>query len=448
MSRTRSRRAIAGTALLTSAALVLAGCGSDAEDDGGDATAPGSDASAALEEGGELLIWAWDPTLESVSEDFMALHENVTIELVNVGTGNDQYTSLQNAISAGSGGPDIAQVEFYALSQFILGDALADLTPYGAGELDTTFTPGPWGAVAQDGGVYALPTDSGPMALFYNARVFEEHDLEVPETWEDFREVGRQLQEAAPGSYITNDTGDAGFTTSLIWQAGGQPFQVEGTDITVDLADDGSQTFATFWDTMIEEELVAPITSWSDEWYQGLADGSIASLVIGAWMRGNLESSVEAASGDWAVAPMPQWEAGASDTAENGGSSLAAMSAGENQELAYAFLDYATVGDGVQTRIDEGAFPATTEHLESDDFTSPEFEYFRGQQVNEVLADSAANVVEGWQYLPYQVYANSIFNDSVGQAYVSGTTLTEGLTAWQDAIVSYGNDQGFSVSSP
>ncbi|MCM3659512.1 sugar ABC transporter substrate-binding protein [Georgenia satyanarayanai] len=451
MSLTRSRRAVAGTALLTTAALVLAGCGSGddgAGSDGGSGSAAGTDLDAVLEKGGTLTIWAWDPTLESVSQDFMDLHENVEIDLVNVGTGNDQYTSLQNAIAAGSGGPDIAQVEFYALSQFVLGEALADLTPYGAGELDSTFTPGPWGAVSQGGGVYALPTDSGPMALFYNKRVFDEHGLQVPTTWEEFRDVGRQLQAVAPGSYITNDTGDAGFTTSLIWQAGGHPFQVEGTDITVDLADEGSETFAGFWDTMVEEDLVAPITSWSDEWYQGLGDGSIATLVIGAWMRGNLESSVPAAAGDWAVAPMPQWEEGTSDTAENGGSSLAVMSASENQELAYAFLEYATVGDGVQTRIDEGAFPATTEHLQAEDFTSVEFEYFGGQQVNEVLAESAGNVVEGWQYLPYQVYANSIFNDSVGQAYVSGTTIAEGLAAWQDAIVSYGDDQGFTVSAP
>ncbi|MGX9900709.1 hypothetical protein ACW0JT_14050 [Arthrobacter sp. SA17] len=37
------------------------------------------------------------------------------VELVNAGTGNDQYTALQNAISAGSGVPDVAQIEYYAL---------------------------------------------------------------------------------------------------------------------------------------------------------------------------------------------------------------------------------------------------------------------------------------------------------------------------------------------
>src|SRR5699024_9668260 len=118
----------------------------------------------------------------------------------------------------------------------------------------------------------------------------------------------------------------------------------------------------------------------------------------------------------------------------------------DNEELAYAFIKYATVGDGVATRIDQGAFPATVEDLQSEEFTSQKFDYFGGQQVNKILAESATNVSAGWQYLPYQVYANSIFNDTVGQAYVSDTTISEGLKAWQDALISYGNEQGFTVS--
>jgi multiple sugar transport system substrate-binding protein len=55
-------------------------------------------------------------------------------------------------------------------------------------------------------------------------------------------------------------------------------------------------------------------------------------------------------------------------------------------------------------------------------------------------------VVSGWSYLPFQVYANSVFNDNVGKAYVSGTTLQDGLKAWQEASVKYGKDQGFTVN--
>lgn len=447
MSRTGRRRGAIATAFLASTALALTGCGSGDDPTDG-ASSADVDLDAVLEEGGELTVWAWDPTLETVAADFEDLHPNVDIELVNAGTGNDQYTALQNAIQAGSGVPDVAQVEFYALPQFVLTESLADLSQFGAAELDGTFTPGPWSAVAQNGGVFALPTDSGPMALFYNKALFDEHDLEVPTTWEQYAEVARQLHEADPSSYITSDTGDAGLATSLIWQAGGQPFQVDGTNVTIDLADEGSTTYAEYWNGLVKDDLLAPITAWSDEWYQGLADGTIATLVTGAWMRGNLESSVPDGAGDWAVAPMPQWEEGATATAENGGSSLAIPAASDQQALAYAFVEYATVGDGVATRIEQGAFPATTADLESEEFTAPEFDYFGGQQVNQVLAESAANVVDGWQYLPYQVYANSIFNDTVGQAYVSETTIAEGLAAWQEALVTYGNEQGFTVSAP
>ena len=100
----------------------------------------------------------------------------------------------------------------------------------------------------------------------------------------------------------------------------------------------------------------------------------------------------------------------------------------------------------MQARVDGGAFPATTAELGSDEFQGYESEYFGGQKINEVLAQSASDVVEGWSYLPFQVYANSIFNDTVGQAYVSGTTLADGLKAWQDASVKYGTEQGFTVN--
>lgn len=44
------------------------------------------------------------------------------------------------------------------------------------------------------------------------------------------------------------------------------------------------------------------------------------------------------------------------------------------------------------------------------------------------------------------MYANSVFNDTVGKAYVSSTKLSAGLNAWQQASVKYGNDQGFTVN--
>ena len=441
----RHHRAVGALAAASALALTLTACGSGS--DGGSTAEDVSpdDIAAALEEGGDLLVWAWEPTLDKVVEDFETEYPNVDVELANVGTGNDHYVALQNAISAGSGVPDVAQMEYYALPQFSIGDSLADLSALGADELDGTYSPGPWGAVTDGDAVYGLPMDSGPMALFYNAKTFEKAGVEVPGTWDEFAEAAKKIHASDPDTYITADNGDAGFATSMIWQAGGHPFEVDGTDVTVNLADEGSTAFAEMWQKLLDDKLVASVPAWSDEWFQGLGSGEIAALVTGAWMPANLESGAAPASGDWRVAPMPQWTAGAGATAENGGSALSITEASEKKALAYGFLEYANAGDGVATRLEGGNFPATLADLTDEAFLAEESEYFGGQKINEVLSQAAADVAEGWQYLPFQVYANSVFNDTVGQAYVSGTTLTEGLADWQEQLVTYGNDQGFTV---
>ncbi|MCZ7422177.1 sugar ABC transporter substrate-binding protein [Verrucosispora sp. WMMA2121] len=440
------RRTLLVSAVLC-VSLLVTGCGSGDDGDSGGPPAVVSDADieAALEAGGTITVWAWEPTLKQVVADFQGRYPKVTVNLVNAGTGNDQYTALQNAVAARSGVPDIAQVEYYALPQFVLSKSLTNLNGYGADKLEATFTPGPWNAVRSGDGVYGLPMDSGPMALFYNKEVFDKHGLTVPTTWDEYVAEAEKLRRADPDAYITNDTGDAGFTTSMIWQAGGRPYRVDGTTVGIDFADPGTQRFTATWQRLIDGKLLAPVTSWSDAWYKGLGDGTIATLVIGAWMPANLESGVQSAHGKWRVAPMPQWDAGGSVTAENGGSSLAIPDQGTNQALAYAFLRYATVAEGAQTRTDHGAFPATTGQLSSPRFLEREFPYFGGQQVNQVLAESAKQVAPGWSYLPFQVYANSVFGDTVGKAYLGAITLQDGLVAWQDISVRYGKEQGFTL---
>ncbi|MGC2999688.1 ABC transporter substrate-binding protein [Streptomyces sp. G35A] len=441
-----SRRLLRGIGLVCALALGATACGGSDDGGSGPKTVSASDVEAALEKGGTLTVWAWEPTLEQVAADFEKKHPKVKVNLVNAGTGNDQYKALQNAMSAKKGVPDVAQVEYYAMGQYALTEQLTDLKGFGAGKLADRFSPGPWNGVKAGGeGVYGLPMDSGPMALFYNKKVFDRHKIEVPTTWDAYVDAARALRKADPKAYITNDVGDAGLTTSMLWQAGSRPYTVDGTKVKIDFSDQGAAKYTGTWQKLIDEKLVAPVASWSDEWYKGLGDGTIATLAIGAWMPANLASGVKDAAGDWRVAPLPQWEAGAKASAENGGSALALPELGRNEALAYAFVEYANAGDGVDTRVKNGAFPATTAQLNSQEFQNTEFPYFGGQRANRIFAESAANVADDWSYLPYQVYANSIFNDTAGKAYISGTKLADGLRTWQDASVKYGNEQGFTV---
>ncbi|MCU1422124.1 MAG: sugar transporter substrate-binding protein [Microbacteriaceae bacterium] len=432
------------TALLATALL---GAGLVACSSGGGTSSGGDDVDAALARGGSLTYWSWTPQAPAQVKAFEKAYPKVKVTLVNAGTNTTEYTKLQNAIKAGSGAPDVAQIEYYAVPQFVLGHSLVDLTRYGFDALEKDYTPGPWSSVSIDGGLYGLPEDSGPMAMFYNKEVFDRYELQPPTTWAEYVADARIIHAGDPNTYITSDTGDAGFTESMIWQAGGHPFTVKGDDVTIDLQDAGTTRWADTWNQLVQGRLVAPISAWTDDWYTALGDGRIATLVTGAWMPGVLESSVAAGSGAWRVAPMPNYGDTVSN-AENGGSSEAVLKQSRNPALAAGFvkwLNHST--QGVKLFLSGAGFPSTTADLASKAFLDETPAYFGGQKINEVLARGARTVSKGWTFLPYTVYAHSVFGDDVGAQYAKAGDLNVGLRAWQQSLVKYGKAQGFTVSA-
>jgi multiple sugar transport system substrate-binding protein len=454
--RSRIARTMAGAAVGLAAATALAACSSSTSSSApaaSSASAGGSaspSSSSALSQPATLTWWAWAPQDKQLVAAFEKVYPNIKVNLVNAGTGTAEYTKLQNAIKAGSGVPDIAQVEYYALPQFALGKSLADLGANGLSGDQGQFSTAVWDSVQVSGKLVGLPQDTGPMALFYNKTVFDKYGLTVPATWAQFAADATKLHAADPKEYLTNDTGDPGFTTSMIWAAGGHPYVVSGTsDVTINLSssDSGTQKFVSLWSPLVSGGDLAPISSWSNQWYTGLSNGTIASLVTGGWMGVDLESGVPTGKGDWRVAPMPEWTAGTAANSENGGSADSVLAASKNQAAAAAFLQWISTGQGAQLSASTGDFPASTAVLNSSSWQNQPQAYFGGQAINQVLSKASADVLPGWSYLPFQVYANSIFPNTVGQAYTGKGTLSAGLSAWQQQSASYGSQQGFSITS-
>jgi multiple sugar transport system substrate-binding protein len=448
---------VAGAAVGLAAAGALAACSSSssspaASGSSASASATGSASSlaAALQTPTALTWWAWAPQDKQLVAAFEKQYPQVKVNLVNAGTGTTEYTKLQNAVKAGSGVPDIAQVEYYALPQFALGKSLADLGADGLSSDQSQFSTAVWDSVQVNGKLVGLPQDTGPMALFYNKTVFDKYGLTVPTTWAQYAADATKLHAANPKEYIANDTGDPGFVTSMIWAAGGHPYVVSGTTgVTINLSssDSGTQKFVSLWSPLVSGGDLAPIPSWSNQWYTGLSNGTIASLVTGGWMGVDLESGVPTGKGDWRVAPMPEWTAGTAANSENGGSADSVLAASKNQAAAAAFLQWISTGQGAQLSASTGDFPASTTILNSSSWQNQPQTYFGGQAINQVLSKASGDVLPGWSYLPFQVYANSIFPNTVGQAYTGKSTLSAGLSAWQQQSASYGSQQGFSVTS-
>jgi multiple sugar transport system substrate-binding protein len=441
------RQLLLATAAVTAASVLLAACGgSDTSNSSGSQPQGSPDAvDAALQKGGTITYWSWTPSAEAQVKAFQQQYPNVKVNYVNAGTGNDHYTKLQNVIKAGSGAPDVAQIEYQALPQFALPGSLVDLRQYGFDSFQSAYTPSTWTAVHAGDGLFGLPQDSGPMALFYNKEVFDKYGLTVPKTWDEYVAAGKKLHQADPKKFITNDTGDAGFATSMIWQAGGKPFKTDGKNISINLQDDGAKKWTGVWNQLVSQGLVASIPGWSDEWFKALGDGTIATLATGAWMPGVMEASVKPGAGKWRVAPMPTYD-GQPATAENGGSTQSVLKQSANPALAAGFVRWLNHDGGVKPFLASGGFPSTSADLKDPAFVDKKSAYFGDQQINQVLTGAASTVVPDWQYLPFQLYANSIFGDTVGKAYQAKSDLNAGLTSWQQALVTYGNQQGFQTN--
>ena len=94
-----------------------------------------------------LEVWSWVGGLDKAAKFFEQAYPDIKVHVNNIGGGPQEYQKLQTALKAGSGGPDVAQIEYMFLPSFIVTDGLADLSKNGASDLKAFFVPWTWGQV-------------------------------------------------------------------------------------------------------------------------------------------------------------------------------------------------------------------------------------------------------------------------------------------------------------
>ncbi|MCG5216442.1 ABC transporter substrate-binding protein [Streptosporangium sp. KLBMP 9127] len=396
----------------------------------------------------KVTVWSWDGTVERAVPGFQAANPNIKVEVVNAGSSQDEYKALDNAIQAGSGVPDLVMFEYFAVPYFAVPGKLADLGEFGVDKLKQDYVPAAWSDVTVNGKVYALPSDYGPSAMFYNVTTLKKAGIEEPPaTWDEYYEAAKKIRALGDDYYIAQDTGDIFFLLSLIWQAGGRPFKVDGNKVHIDFTDAGTAKAVAFWQKMLDEGLInTKITGWSDDWNRALNDGTLATQTMGGWLTSTLPERAPKAAGDFRVALMPQWQQGDKVGAANGGSSFGIPAAAEHKQAAFKFLEYFTHGGGLSSRVDAGAFVPNVSVLENKAFQTKTNTYFGDQKVGAVLAEASEIVGSGWQYSPFFEWARSIYGDLASPFYTTGKgSLAEILEQWRQRCIQYGNEQGFQV---
>jgi len=138
---------------------------------------------------------------QSYADGFMALNPNVTIEFIGV-PANELYAKT-NTLAISGQMPDvfINSPEFMAQAHDL--GIVADLGDVFGADYFAGFADGPLAMADIDGKYQFAPWFTIPVTLLYRTDFFEEAGLEPPTTWDEFRDVAKQL---------TVDTNDDGKT--------------------------------------------------------------------------------------------------------------------------------------------------------------------------------------------------------------------------------------------
>ena len=445
----------AGRLLATAAAgaLLLTACGGGG-DDGGDGAAPAEavtqeEIDEALSTPTELVFWTWVPDIQNQVDMFMEEYPEIDVTVENVGQGAPHYQKLRTALESGKGAPDVAQVEFQYLSSFRVSDDLLDLAPYGAAELEDQYDEWIWDQVSDEGAVYGIPQDVGPMGNLYREDLLSDAGVEPPATWEEFIETARTYREANPKSYLTNLPGnDPGQFTALLWQAGARPFDYDGAEtVTIDLDTPEVAKVIDLWNTLIQEDLISVDPDFTDQWYQGLSSGKYASWQTAAWGPVFLQGTAGNTSGKWRATTMPQWEEGENVSSNWGGSTDAVLADTDNPIAAAELAKWINTAEepALTLATEQFLFPAYEPVLSNPEFIEQESEFYGGEQVNQQFAEISETVSTDFGWLPFMDYVYSSFGETVGKAIADKAELQPALEAWESDITTYAEDQGFTV---
>ena len=197
-------------------------------------------------------------TFTEIVDSFNALDNNITVELVQYSSADDLNTAVTGAIMSGTA-PDLVMGSTIYIIDYLNAGALVDMTPYIESEeygLDLSDFYDCWLENSNNydiPGYYGLPMLPYSEVVYYNKTFFEEHNYQIPETWEDMEALCRQIKA---------DTGITGFG----WDNHAKMFTTMAEQAGAGYTDSkGNLLFTETLDTVVDKV----------SWYNGLVQEGI-----------------------------------------------------------------------------------------------------------------------------------------------------------------------------
>ena len=344
--------------------------------------------SAASAQSGEITVWSWNiaaSSLKATIPGFNAKYPDVTVTVEDLGNQQVFDKTLAGCAAGGAGLPDVVSIENFEAEGFWgqFPDCFVDLKSLGyADDIAAGFPDFKRTELEADGKAFAMPWDSGPVAMFYRRDFYEKAGIDPAsiKTWDDFVAAGKKIAEANPGVVMTNAdfNGDSEWFRMISNEQGCGYFSSDGQSITINQP----ACVATLEKIkeMKDAGIITP-ANWPEK-IQNNTAGAVATQMYGGWYEGTIRSESPDLSGKWGVYQMPSLTADGPRAANLGGSSLAIPASSDNKEAAWAFVNYALgTNEGQVTMLKEfGLVPSLLSALD-DPFVKEPHPYWGDQAV-------------------------------------------------------------------
>lgn len=442
MSSTITRIRLGAVAVAASVA-VLAGCSS---------SSPSTKTSAAscAPAKGKVTLQYWNtvPGMDKVVALWNKKNPDIQVSTKNIS--NDQYGILSNALKAGKA-PDLAQVGYDELPNLRTQSAFVDASSCSAATAaKSKFVPWTWSQTSfGNTGVFALPQDTGPMALYVRSDIFKKYKIAIPTTWDEYAAAAAKLHKADPNLDITFfDPNNAEWFNGLLWQNDSQMYSYSDNKWQVTVASDQSKQVADYWQKLISGKLVrTDLANGSTQMYAAYQKDQIASYVGAAWGYSMFRDNLPKQAGKWTIVPMPTWGSNGA-SGDWGGSTVAFMKGGKHLYESVKFNTWLNTDPEALALENQlgGLYPAANAGLQLPAL-SKGVPYYNNEKIFDVFADSSKKINTSFAWGPTQKTVNLALQDAMAKAAAGDGTLSDALATAQAAALKSMKDQAIPAAA-
>lgn len=394
----------------------------------------------------QLTFWAWVPDIQRSVSLFNATHPGICVHLDDVGAATSEYEKLEAALKAGSGAPDVVQLQGVSAQEFYSSKELVNLNTYHAESLKSEFYSFAWDRLQQGGATYCIPQDIGPMGMIYNTAFFSKYHITVPTTWAQFAADARKVHSENPKAYLTDfPLNDGNWFFGLMGQSGAYQFgPLKGSTLPIHMDTAAAKSFAAYWQPLISKKIVDTIPDGDTAFYRTMGDGTIGVWPAGAWGPDDFTAALAGPSvGKWRVAPLPQWKAGQDLQADYGGACDAVTQQSKDPKAAYEFDDWlntSTASWKLMVQAPTDLYPSLPKIADSAFFTDTTLPLTGSQKFYKIFDQAAAHLSSKQIGSPIEIYVFTEFADDTS----SGKPLSAVLDEVQSQSVGYARQVGLT----